>query len=506
MANNVTTIVCYLACLLKDHPVLLLDADNKQQNQKIIDSYQPNIIIHTQSGSPEITVKNKKLIKLHSELAILLTTSGSTGSPKLVKLSKKNITSNTQSICEYLQLTDKDRAITSLKGNYSYGMSVINTHLFIGASLLLTNMNITDHSFFSLFDKFSISNFSGVPYNFELLSKQNLNFANFPSLRFVTQAGGKLSNNLVLQFAKQAKQGNFKFFIMYGQTEASPRISYLPPDKTLTFPDFIGIAIPGGELLLYDDNEHVINQPLVEGELVYQGDNIMLGYASTPDELADDEQITRLKTGDIAFFNEQGLYKIVGRKSRFAKPYGLRVNLDDIEAYLKAEGVISTVTCLSENILVFIVEDRAAADQRTFLNNHLAAEFHLPKATFIINFIIEIPRLGNGKINYQMLNTQSSLICKKLADDTSFWQVFKQEFLRSLKLSHENWSGILEIFVHFFPNQDVSLSSSFISLGGDSLQYITISTEVEQYLASLPNNWSLLSISELESIKAYHGI
>ena len=221
----------------------------------------------------------------HPDLALLLSTSGSTGSPKLVRLSYENLLSNTMSICEYLKIIRADRPITTLPMNYSYGLSVINTHLYAGASIILTDQSYAQKTFWDLFKKNSATSFSGVPYTYEILKRIHFERMELPSLKCMTQAGGKLSEELQRFFAEYAIKRNIDFYVMYGQTEATARMSYLAPKLAMEKLGSIGKAIPRGRFEIRDDQNNIINQPGVKGNLFYCGTNVFMGYADSINDL-----------------------------------------------------------------------------------------------------------------------------------------------------------------------------------------------------------------------------
>ncbi len=220
-------------------------------------------------------------------LGLLMSTSGSTGSPKLVRQSYQNVRANTASIVEYLGITATERAITSLPMNYVYGLSVINTHLYAGATLILTGQACYGKGFWTLFRNEQATSFAGVPFMYEMLEK--LRFTKkmeLPSLRTMTQAGGKLAPDLQDRFAQYAAEHGIKFVVMYGASEATARMGYLPAEHALDKRGSMGIAIPGGRFELIDENDQLINEAGKPGELVYYGSNVTLGYALGADDLA----------------------------------------------------------------------------------------------------------------------------------------------------------------------------------------------------------------------------
>jgi long-chain acyl-CoA synthetase len=343
---------------------------------------------------------SKENITLNPELSILLSTSGTTGSPKLVRLSYNNLLSNASSISEYLSLNKNHRAISSLPMNYSFGLSIINSHLFAGGSILMTTESITQRRFWDLFNNFKITSFSGVPYTFEILQKFKLLQISLPSLKILTQAGGKLSNELTEYFIEFSKNHKVDFFMMYGQTEGTARLSYLPPSLISDKKGSIGIPIPNGKFKLIDDLGNRITQSGVSGELIYEGPNVMLGYAENKyDLIKGNENMGSLKTGDIAYFDTEGFYYIVGRIKRFIKLFGNRINLDDIEILLKNKGIETACVGRDNFLVVYIIDSEQISITKDFLISKLGIHF----SVFDIRLINTIPKNSSGKILYSKL-------------------------------------------------------------------------------------------------------
>jgi acyl-coenzyme A synthetase/AMP-(fatty) acid ligase len=494
--NNYSTVVAYVACMLAGHPVLLVAADNTVQLDELINRYQPNFIVDTSGTAPHFAACNAGVVKLHEDLCLLLSTSGSTGSPKLVKLSNDNVATNCDAIINYLRLTHADRAITSLPLHYSYGLSILNIHLRAGASIVLTELSVTDDGFWASYKKHQVSSFSGVPYSFQALLSVGFDFASAPSTRYVTQAGGKLSKESILHFANQLKLTHKQFFVMYGQTEAAPRISYLPPERVFEHAECIGIAIDGGSLTIEDDNKLPISQHDMPGELVYQGPNIMMGYALNQNDFYSKDQINTLYTGDIAIKKANGLFQIVGRASRFVKPFGIRVNLDDIQNQLSRENFIVAVTGTDEKILVVIQStDKTVTKPISAL---ISSNYSLPFDTFQIEVRDVIPRLSNDKFDYKQLEATYFADSKPKTNIGLFFHEFKKEVLTLLGLSGQSWDSVTEIYSSILDTQEVEDTSSFRSLSGDSLSYVAVSCALEEYLGSLPINWHNMSIRALQ--------
>ena len=341
-------------------------------------------------------------IEIYPQLALLLTTSGSTGSPKFVRQSYKNIKANTKSIIEYLELTSSERPITTLPMNYTYGLSIINTHLAVGATILLTDKTLMQKEFWEFFNEQKATSFGGVPYTYEMLDKLRFFRMNLPNLRTMTQAGGKLTPELHEKFARFASETGKKFIVMYGQCEATARMGYLPSDRAVEKKGSMGIAIPGGRFHLIDESGNEVKDSFTTGELVYEGENVTLGYAECREDLAlGDDRNGLLETGDMAQFDNDGFYYIVGRKKRFLKIYGNRVNLDEIDRLIKAEYEIEVASSgVDDHMYIFVTDDKMADPVREFV----IRKTKLNPAAFKVIVISDIPKNDAGKTLYKELS------------------------------------------------------------------------------------------------------
>lgn len=399
--NNIETIVAYLACLKSGHVAFMYDALMDEGIKKtIMKEYTPDLVYYLGQDGKYILQDNISGKKINQSLALCLSTSGSTGSPKLVRLSLKNVMENTRSIVSYLELTKSEVAITSLPLHYSYGLSILNTHLSVGAKIILTNNSILSREFWDAFKLNKVTSLSGVPYHYEMLDKIRFFRMALPSLRVMTQAGGKLNEVLVEKFSEHAYENKIKFFVMYGQTEATARISYMPPEKILKNTGSIGKAIPGGKLMLEDDKGDEIKTAGVSGELVYKGPNVMLGYAYDRSDLAKgDEQDGCLKTGDIACKDENGFFSIKGRLNRFIKLQGNRFGLDELEVHLKKQ-CLDCICGGSDDRLVVLTEKEDIVQR---IEEALKDTFKLHYTTFKVLFCEKYPISSSGKVCYKSL-------------------------------------------------------------------------------------------------------
>lgn len=417
--NCIDSMAGYIAFLNNRIVPVLLDYHiNEELAANLIQAYHPHYLyvpkeMAEQYGSYYLIAKFDTYvllktewedeIQLFDELALLLTTSGSTGSPKLVRQSYQNIDSNARSIAEYLSLDNTERPITNLPMNYTYGLSIINSHLLKGATILLTDRSIVEKEFWEFFKEAGATSFGGVPYTYEALKKMRFFGMDLPSLRTMTQAGGKLSPELHREFAEYALSQGKHFIVMYGQTEATARMAYLPSEKSLEKYGSMGIAIPGGKFTLVDEDGKEITEENITGELVYRGDNVTLGYAECVADLSkgDDRQGT-LVTGDMAVRDKDGYYFIVGRKKRFLKIFGNRVNLDEAERLLKGKFPNEEFACtgVDDKMLIYLKEN---AEIDTEIKVFLSQKTGLNQRAFEVKILKEIPKNEAGKIMYAQL-------------------------------------------------------------------------------------------------------
>jgi acyl-CoA synthetase (AMP-forming)/AMP-acid ligase II len=513
MNNSVDSITAYIGCLRAHHPVFPFSPDDDHAKiARLADVFEANCIVDATSGSWTVEWRTRDVHDLHPDLSLLLSTSGSTGTQKMVKLSGLNISSNANSIAEYLGLSQRDRAITTLSPNYSYGLSVINSHLAVGASLVLTNVSVLDEAFVPLITAHEVTSFAGVPHTFELLKRAGIDFSGLPSLRYVTQAGGKLPPDMASELGKLAAKHGFEFFVMYGQTEAAPRIAYLPPEHLLAYPSCIGVPIPGGTITLVSDTGDEITEPDLAGELVYSGPNVMMGYALSAGELATDERPGRLHTGDIAARNSVGLLYVVGRKARFVKPFGVRVSLDDLEGM--AREFEPSAVCLGNDERIVIASSAPFPDAGV---EAIASRCNLPLRIIDRALLDEIPRLPNGKVDYKSLSQLTLpaersatdpgsmagkiLLPLRIATDPAFYTDFLQELGSAFGFGRSAKLDVAEAFRSTLNVQALQPDDSFVSLGGDSLRYVELSLALEEIFGELPPGWERMPVEQLEDLR-----
>ena len=414
--NSIGSIVGYASFLENEIvPVMLSSEIDRKLLEELDSKYQPTFYwvpsdmtfdgyekIHDYHGYSLLKTGYEKY-DINPETCELLTTSGSTGNPKLVRQSYKNVLSNTRSIIKYLGIDSSERPITLLPFNYTYGISVVNTHLYAGATILVTDKSVMQKEFWAFFKEKGATSISGVPYTYEMLDRLRFRTMKLDSLRTMTQAGGRLSEALQMKFGEYALETERRFFVMYGQCEATARMAYLPPEHVVDHCGFIGVAIPGGEFTIVDTNDEPIEVPNVAGELVYKGDNVTLGYAlSKEDLIKDDERNGVLHTGDIAERDEQGFYRIVGRMNRFLKVYGNRVNMDDVEKMVNREFSVDCA-CVGrdDHVVLCVVADDSINPK---IIDFISQKTNINRIAISVRNIDEIPRNESGKIAYKVLN------------------------------------------------------------------------------------------------------
>ncbi|GAB3544459.1 AMP-binding protein [Arthrobacter tumbae] len=476
--NDVDSLVAYLAALSAGHPVVLVPGDKPAAVDSIQSAFDPDVIVAAGDGNGTPRIQEIRALtshELHPDLALLLSTSGSTGSPKLVRLSHQNLESNAAAIAEYLRIGPADRAVTTLPMSYCYGLSVLNSHLLTGASLVLTDLSVVDPCFWELFRRTDASAFAAVPYTFELLERVGFPDMDLPKLRYLTQAGGRLAPDLVRRYADLGNDRGWELFVMYGQTEATARMAYLPPALAAENPSRIGVPVPGGNFRVDPVDG------LDDGELVYTGPNVMLGYAETPEDLAAGRTVNELRTGDLARRHPDGLYEVVGRRSRFIKVAGLRIDLGCVEQILAGLGVRAACAGTDDRLVVALEGDHEPG----LLRKVLARDLGIPRGALAMYAVEQLPRLSNGKPDYQ-----SVLALAEPAPEPRGPSVTRKEGPRDVRAILAEQLEVATVDDH----------STFVSLGGDSLSYVATSVRLERALGTLPADWHVRSVAELEKV------
>lgn len=408
--KDVDTAVAYFACLAANQTCAMIDGQLREELlSNLCGSYAPHHIIanthrntlnlanfHVEASYDGLSVlsnTNGSSYEIGEGNDLLLSTSGSTGSPKMVRLSKKNLDANAKSIGEYLELKPDDNAIVSLPFSYSYGLSVLNSHILAGATLTHTKESVMRREFWQVFDREECTSFAGVPIQYSMLKRVGFDNFSLPSLRTMTQAGGKLDVKLIQEYFELSQKWGFRFFVMYGQTEATARISYVPPDMLPAKIGAVGKPIPDGVIEI-DPRKGGDD----EGEIVYRGPNVMGGYAeSAADLAAGDELGGMLRTADLGRIDSDGMLWVTGRLSRFAKVFGLRVNLAEVEQFVSAPVA---AIAHEERVLVFHDHELGDPDEQ---RQALSDQFQININAFEFRLLDALPVTSSGKIDYPAL-------------------------------------------------------------------------------------------------------
>lgn len=356
---TIESVAAYLALLERGDVPLLVEADlSGELLTSLASHYRVDVVLDPHKGA---TPTGRSGADLHPDLCQLLMTSGSTGSPKLVRQSRSAVASSADQIARSLDLDAQERPFLHLPMSYSFGLSVINSHISVGARVCLTRKTIFDKEYWSELASHAASSVSGVPFYYTSLRRMVRNLE-VPSLRTLTQAGGRLDPAVVAFYAEWAARTGRRFVVMYGQTEAGPRIATLPPDLASRAPDSIGRPIPDVGIRLVDD----LGEDSDSGEIVVSSPAVMMGYALTHEDLALGDVLQGSHaTGDLARRDEDGLLRIVGRRARFLKIYGLRVNTDEVETLLQGLGYKAVCFGTDDALRVLVEEgDPVAVRER----------------------------------------------------------------------------------------------------------------------------------------------
>lgn len=334
------------------------------------------------------------IVPMHPDLALLLPTSGSTGSPKLVRHSLHNIEANADNVRRLFKMDGTEKAMAILPMHYTMGLSVIASHLLAGATLLLSGRSLLDKGFWTMLKE--ATSFTGVPYSYELLMKMRFTRMDLPNLQIITQGGGKLTEEMFRSLAQYAHDKGKKFIATYGQSECTARMAYLPAELALEKTCSIGIAEPGGQLSIVDADGKETFEGEAVGEMVYRGENVTLGYAyNREDLLKGDENHGMMHTGDLARRDADGCYFIVGRLKRFLKIFGLRIGLDEVENLVKSAYGIDCYCKGDDEKLVVLVTKPEIVDT---LPGFIEEKTHLFHKNIEIQLVDAILRNEAGKV------------------------------------------------------------------------------------------------------------
>ena len=413
--NNVGGIAWSIGCMGAKQVPLILNAHTEEGLfQNLMEIYRPPYVCvpagNSFTGQFKVIMEAYGYVLLatgyepcpiHEELSHLLPTSGSTGSPKLVRHKYENIEAAALNISTFFELTNNDRPLLVLPLYYTMGLSIVFSHLYVGATILVTNQSMTDRAFWQFMKEQKATSFTGVPYSYEILNLMRFFRMDLPDLQLLTQGGGKMPKALNQKFVDYCKSTGKRWIATYGQSEGTARMAWLPAEWAESKMGSIGRAVPNGEMFLIDSEGNTITEPNVQGEMCYRGKNVTMGYArQREDLLLGDERNGFLKTGDLAYQDEDGCFYIVGRMGRFLKLFGMRIGLDECEQIVKAKFPIECA-CVGndEKMIVYITDEKMIAS----VKDELVEKTKLVATAFEIKVIPAIPKNEAGKTLYSKL-------------------------------------------------------------------------------------------------------
>jgi len=345
-----------------------------------------------------------EIYPVNDKLQFLMTTSGSTGSPKLVRYKKGNLEANAKNVAIAFGWSEKERPVCDLGMQYTMGLNLINTHLYVGATVLLTTYNIMSGEFWDYIRDQQATNFTGVPFSYDLFYRLHFERMNLPDLTTLSEGGGKLTDARFIQLAEYAQKTGKRFIASFGTTETSARMACLPAELALTKTGSIGRAIPEGELFLIDSDGTVLTDPVAEGEMCYKGPNVTMGYAVCREDLMKDDEFNgEYHTGDLARRDEDGCYFVTGRMSRFLKLLSYRVSLDQSERLIQEKfGIECACSGTDQRMNIYITD----AGKKKEVLEFIAAKTNLYKTLFKVFVVDEILRNDSGKIRYKDMDAK----------------------------------------------------------------------------------------------------
>jgi acyl-coenzyme A synthetase/AMP-(fatty) acid ligase len=461
--TSVAFVVALLGALTGGHPVIVAPPARAGLPDAIAATYDPDVIVDTDAGTVDVRRSSSAHV-FAPDLALMMSTSGSTGSPKLVRLSHGGLRANAAAIATYLDLSPADRGLLSLPLHYCYGLSILTSHLHVGAAAVVTGWSVLDPCLWDLAQRRGVTGLAGVPHTFDQLD--SLGFPELPGLRYVTAAGGKLAPERVTGYLELGERRGWDFFVMYGQTEATARMAYLTPELARRHPSAIGVPVHGGRLRVDRPDESGV------GQLVFTGPNVMLGYAHGPADLARPAELGELHTGDLARESAPGVFEVVGRQSRFAKIFGLRLDLDEIERRIPCAAA-----CMEVDGAIGVVSPFPRAAEAV-------AELCDIPCWVVRDVLADVPLTASGK-----------------TDRPAVAALLRAAAVAEPAAAEENGSDVHALFERLLSRTDVTPDASFVSLGADSLSYVELSVRLGDLVDPLPSDWHRRTIAELESLR-----
>ncbi|MCE6996439.1 AMP-binding protein [Saccharothrix sp. S26] len=411
--RDLPTLVTYLAALRLGHTVAFLPSSSE-----IVSKYRPEFVVPAADGAenlPDLGYEpvgrlfdGSKMFRrraagpaddIFADTALLLATSGTTGSPKAVRLSYGGLAGNSAAVVRALGITAAERAPTTLPITRAYGLSIVNSHLLAGASIVLTDRSPLSLATWDHLTRAGATSFAAVPTTYAAFGPAHENLLARTRIRTMTQAGAWLGDELTLRFAELMRRRQGRFFPMYGQTEATSRIACLDPADLPDRLGSVGVAVPGGTITVEQTRVHDRARP-GEGAVHYRGPGVMLGYATGREDLARGAEVDVLDTGDLGYLRDGYLY-LTGRTKRIVKVLGVRTSLDDLERLVERPDHPAAVVGGEDDVVyLFGAGDPAVHEGQ---RRRLAEALGVPAKHVVVRHVDRLPQTAGGKVDYRAL-------------------------------------------------------------------------------------------------------
>jgi acyl-coenzyme A synthetase/AMP-(fatty) acid ligase len=411
--RDLPTVLAYLAALRLGHAVAFLPA-----SPEILAAYQPEFVVPAPGSAAGLTglgyrpaeerVTGRAIFRrssgeptgdIYPGMALLLATSGSTGSPKTVRLSCSGLAGNAAAVIRALGITAAERAPATMPVTHAYGLSVLNTHLLAGASVVLGGGSPLSLATWDHLIRCGATSFAAVPTTYAAFGPAHASLLGRSSIRTMTQSGARLGNDLTMRLARLMGRRDGRFFVMYGQTEATARIACLDPADLPRRLGSVGTAVPGGTVSVRPAPTHA-RAVSGEGAVCYQGPGVMLGYATRREDLSRGAEVDVLDTGDLGYLRDGYLY-LTGRTKRIVKVLGVRTNLDDLERLVERPGHPAAVICGIDEVVHLVGAGAAAVHEQQ--RRELVESLGVPSRQVVFRHVDRLPRTPGGKIDYSVL-------------------------------------------------------------------------------------------------------
>jgi acyl-CoA synthetase (AMP-forming)/AMP-acid ligase II len=413
--RDLPTVLAYLAALRLGHAVAFLPASDQ-----VLSAYQPEFVVPAPGSGAGLaglgyrpaaglaagtTIFAREGSRpaggIYPDTALLLATSGSTGSPKAVRLSCSGLAANTAAVIRALGITAAERAPTTLPITHVYGLSVLNTHLMAGAGVVLGGRPPLSLAAWDHLVRAGATSFAAVPTTYAGFGPAHASLLGRSKIRTMTQSGARLADDLTMRLARMMGERDGRFFVMYGQTEATSRIARLDPADLPRRLGSVGTAIPGGTITIAPAPPHARAVP-GEGAVHYRGPGVMLGYAASRADLGRGPEVDVLDTGDLGYLRDGYLY-LTGRTKRIAKVLGVRTSLDDLERMVERPGHPAAVVCGTDDVVHLVGAGDAAVHEQQ--RRELVDSLGVPSRHVVFRHVGRLPRTPGGKVDYQALAT-----------------------------------------------------------------------------------------------------